>query len=70
MPYDPAKEGERRKEENKATRDRLNLLRRFDKETIKAAMREIEAEEDADKPKPKAKPKPDGKDRASDSWPF
>jgi hypothetical protein len=60
MPYDPQREGERRKEENRERRDRFNTVKRL----IKDAVRELDAESE---PKPKPKPRLEKKE---DSWPI
>ena len=62
MPYDPLKEGERRKEENKDRRDKFSTVKRLLKDAVRETLAESEPE-----PKPKPKQKLEKKE---ESWPI
>ena len=66
MPYDPVKDGERRKPENTDKRNRCDVIQRLVRQGHLQAVKELEDAE----PKPKPKPKPKRDDGQDDSWPL
>jgi len=67
MPYDVATQGERRKPENKDSRERLEILKRVAKDAARTAIKEVQAEEEAEEPQRRRR-KPPNEGGGKFSW--